>query len=79
MYVCVMSSVSPAGRVSAFGKNFNIVIFSNTINMITVKVCMMVVLIELYLLIPLSLTLIIFQGHNIVETGLTENFMFLFD
>ena len=61
MYVCVMSSVSPAGRMSAFGKNFNIVIFSNTINMITVKVCMMVVLIELYLLIPHSVTLVVFQ------------------
>ena len=35
-----------AGR-PAKGKNFNIMIFSDTINMINVKLCMMVVLIEL--------------------------------
>ena len=37
----------------------------------------MVALIELYLFIPLSVTLIAFQGHSSVIV-LTENFMFLF-
>ena len=35
--------------------------------MINVKLCMMVVLIELYPLIPLSVTLIAFQGHSSVK------------
>ena len=33
-------------------------------NMISVKLCMMAVLIELYPSIPLSPTLIVFQGHG---------------
>ena len=33
-------------------------------NMISVKLCMVAVLIELYPSIPLSLTLIVFQGHS---------------
>ena len=45
-------------------RNFSVVIFFDTINMITVKVCMMVALIKLYPFIPLSVTLIVFQGHN---------------
>ena len=32
--------------------------------MINVKLCMMVVLIELYLFISFSMTLIVFQGHS---------------
>ena len=35
--------------------------------MIHVKLCMMVVLIELYSFIPLLVTLIEFQGHSIVK------------
>ena len=31
----------PAGRVSVCGKHFNIVIFSGTVNIINVKLCMM--------------------------------------
>ena len=44
MWVCNDQCV--AGR-PAKGKNFNIMIFSDTMNMINVKLCMMVVLIEL--------------------------------
>ena len=45
----------------------NVVIFLDTINMINVKLCIMVVLIELYPFIPLSVTLIVFQGHSNVR------------
>ena len=55
------------GQVSGLVENFNIGIFSDTINMINVKLCFMVLLIELYLFIPLSMTLTIFQDHSNVE------------
>ena len=42
-------------------------IFSDDMNMINVTVCMMVILIELYPFIPLSVTLIVFQGHSTVK------------
>ena len=45
-------------------QNFNIVIFSDTMNMMNVKLCMMVVLTELYPFTLLSMTLIVLQGHN---------------
>ena len=48
-------------------RTFNVVIFSDTINMINVKLCMMVVLIELYPSIPLSVTLVVFQGYGSVR------------
>ena len=48
-------------------KKFNIAIYSNTINVINVKLCMMVLLLALYLFIPLSVTLTIFQGHSNIE------------
>ena len=50
--------------MSVCGKNFNVVIFSYTVNLINVQFCMMIELIELDTLIPLSVTLIVFQGHN---------------
>ena len=53
--------------MSLCGKNFDVAIFLDTINMIDVKLCVMVVLIELYLFIPLSLTLIVFQGQSSVK------------
>ena len=53
------------------GENFNIGIFSDTIDVINVKLCMMVLLIELYLFIPLSMTLATFQGATV--TALTDN------
>ena len=42
-------------HVSGLVRNFNTEIFSKTINVINVKLCMTVLLIELYLFIPLSL------------------------
>ena len=60
-----MTSVRLAGRVSIHGKNFNAVIFLDTINMIKGKLCMMVVLIELSPFIPLSE--IVFHGHSSVK------------
>ena len=70
-----MISVSPAGQLSICGKNFNVVnvvTFSDTISMINVKLCMAVVLAELYPFIPLklslvSVTLIIIQGCRVVK------------
>ena len=56
-----------AGRLSICGKTFNVVLFLDTINMMNVKLCMMLVLIELYPVIPLSMTLIVFQGHRSVK------------
>ena len=55
------------GHVSGLVENLNIGIFSDTINMINVKLCMMVLLIEFTLVIPLSVTLTTFQGHSIVK------------
>ena len=53
-----MFLVSP---VSGLVENFNIGIFLDAINLINVRLCMMVLLIELYLFIPHSVTLTIFQ------------------
>ena len=61
--------------IPSFETNFNVVnvvTFSDTISMINVKLCMAVVLTELYPFIPLSLslvsvTLIIFQGCSVVK------------
>ena len=61
-----MISVGPASHVSVCGKDINVVIFLDTINMISVKLCMMVELIDLYPFISLSVTLIVFQGHSSV-------------
>ena len=58
----------PAGHLSGRAqKNFNIAVFSDTIIVINVQVCMMVLLTELYLFIPLSVTLTVFQGRTNVE------------
>ena len=57
----------PASRVSICGKNFEFAIFLDTINMLNVKLCMMVILTVFYSFIPLSVTLIVFQGHSIVK------------
>ena len=55
------------GQVSELVENINIEIYSGTINVINLKLCMMVLFIELYLFIPLSVTLTIFQGHSNVR------------
>ena len=48
-------------------ENFNIGIYSDTIDVINVELRMTVLFIELYLFIPLSVTLNTFQGHSNVE------------
>ena len=53
-----MISVRPAGGVLVW-QNFKVAVFSDTIKMINVKLCMMVVLTELYPFKPLSVTLIV--------------------
>ena len=53
-----------SSQVCGLVENLNISIYSDTVNVINVKLCMMALLIELYLFIPLSLTLTIFQGHS---------------
>ena len=55
------------GLVSRLVENFNIGIFSDTLKVINVKFCMMVIHIELYLLITLSVTLTLFQDHSSVK------------
>ena len=62
------------GQVSGLVKNVNTGIYSDTIKVINVKLCMMTLLIELYLCIPLSVTLTILQGHSNVEQFLSEIF-----
>ena len=54
------------GQVSICGENFNVAILLDTVSMMNVKICMMVVLVELYPFLPLSVTLIVFQGHSSV-------------
>ena len=49
------------------GKNFTVTVFLDTLKAINVKFCLMVLVIELYLFIPLSVTLTIFQGHRSVK------------
>ena len=41
--------------------------FLNAINMINIKLCMLIALIELYSFIPLSVILIVFKGHDSVR------------
>ena len=48
--------MSFVGQVSELDENFDIGIYSDTIYVINVKLCMMVLLIELYLFIPLPLS-----------------------
>ena len=58
----------PAGwLIVRCGKNFNVAVFSDTMNVINFKLCMMVLLIELYLFIPLSVILTIFHGRSSVK------------
>ena len=47
-------------------QNFNVAIFSNTINVINVKFCVMVLFIELYLFIPPWMTLTIFTERYVL-------------
>ena len=64
VYSREMISMFLFGLVSGLVKNENIGIYSETINVINVKLCMVVLLIKHYLFIPLSVTFTIFQGHS---------------
>ena len=59
-----MISVRPACRLSVCGKNFNVAIFSDTINMVSVKLCMMVILTEPHPFMPLSWTCACISGSQ---------------
>ena len=61
------------------GKNFDIASFLDAINVMIVKLFMMVLLIELYLFIQLSVTLAIFQGHRSVKQFYLQILCFLSD
>ena len=54
-------------------------VFSDTVNIdvVNVELCMMVLLFELYLCIPLSVTLPGSQSHSGVKKVVTEYLMFL--
>ena len=68
--VNVMISVWTASQVTVWrGKNFVVAIFSDTINVINVRLHYgnSLILTELYPLIPLSLTLIVSQVHSSVK------------
>ena len=54
-------------QVSEYVENFNIGIFSDTINVINVNLCWMILHIELYVFIILSVTLTLFQGDSSVK------------
>ena len=62
IYVFVVSQMSELFENSNIG-----IFFSDTINVIDVKFCMMVLHIELYLFITLSVTLTLFKGHSSVK------------
>ena len=53
--------------VSGLVKKLYVGTYLDTINVVNVKLCMMILLTELYLFIPLSVTLTIFQGHSNVK------------
>ena len=78
MYSREIITIFFVSYMSRLVENFNIGISSDTINVISVKLCMMVLPIELYLFIPLSVTFTIFQGHSSVKQfKLKINFVFL--
>ena len=53
--------------VCMWQKTSNVAFFSDTVNMINAKLCLMVVLIQLYAFLPLSVTLIVLQSHSSVK------------
>ena len=67
MYSREIITMFLVGQVLGLVENFNIGICSDTINVVNVKLCMMVLLIEHYLFKPLSVTLTIFSVHSSVE------------
>ena len=71
--ICVMLAGHPAGQVSVCGKNFNVAIFWDTIDIINVKLCMVVAFIEVYPFASFSVTLIAFQGHSSIKQLLLKS------
>ena len=67
MYSIEIINLFFAGQVPWPVENFKIGINTDTINATNFKFCVMVLLIDCYLLIALSVILNIFQGHNNVE------------
>ena len=67
MYVMISVPLAGVSECAYVEKKINVAVFSDTINVINVKLCMMVVLIELYPFIPLTVTLIAFQGHSSIK------------
>ena len=67
----------PAGCVSSCGKNFNVAIFLDTINMVNVKLGRMVVLIEHYPSISLSVNLVIYFKVTAVSNNFNWKFYVL--
>ena len=61
MYSTEIINMLLVGQVSGLIENFNMGISSDTINVINVKLCMMVLLNELYLFMPLSVTVTTFH------------------
>ena len=55
------------GQVSGLAETFHIGVYSDTIDVINVTLCWMVLLIVLYLFMPLSVILTTFQVHSNVE------------
>ena len=64
MYFKEIINMFLVGQVSGIVENFNTGIFPDTVNVINVKLCMTVVLIELYLFIPFSKIFTILTGYR---------------
>ena len=66
-------SVRPASQPAGHGRNFHIVIFLDTVNVLKVKVCMIVELSELSSFVPLSVILatLKIQGYKEVYSLVT--------
>ena len=75
--VGVYSMCMLVGQVSELVESFNIGIFSDIINVINIEFRMVVLLIGLDLLIPLSVTVTILQGHKQCRIILIENFVLI--
>ena len=70
--------MSLVGHVFGLVENFNIGNFSDTVNVITVNLCRMVLHIALYLSIAISDFDVISRSQQ-CQASLTESFMFLTD
>ena len=61
MYSTEIINMLLVGQVSGLIENFNMGISSDTINVINVKLCMIVLIHELYLFMPFSVTVTTFH------------------